>query len=95
LYLRLSQPRDPNEIKALYKDAYAGAPMVRIYPAGTLPEIQGVANTQFADVGFALDASTGRLIVVSTIDNLGKGAAGQAVQNMNVMFGFPQEIGLL
>ena len=68
--------------------------MVRIYPAGTLPEILGVANTQYADIGFALDESTGRLILVSTIDNLGKGAAGQAVQNMNVMFGFPQETGL-
>ncbi len=69
--------------------------MVRVYPAETVPEIVGVANTQYADIGFSLDESTGRIILVSTIDNLGKGAAGQAVQNMNVMFGFPQQTGLL
>ncbi|MGA3327160.1 MAG: N-acetyl-gamma-glutamyl-phosphate reductase [Terriglobia bacterium] len=95
IYLRLEPQREPSEIQMLFKDSYAAAPMVRIYPAGTLPEILGVANTQFADIGFALDAPTGRLILVSTLDNLGKGAAGQAVQNMNVMFGFPQETGLL
>ncbi len=95
IYLRLSPLRNLNEVETLFKDFYAAAPMVRIYPAGTLPEIQGVANTQFADIGFALDEPTARLILVSTLDNLGKGAAGQAVQNMNVMYGFPQETGLL
>jgi N-acetyl-gamma-glutamyl-phosphate reductase len=95
IYLRLAQQHELGEVETLFKNFYAAAPMVRIYPAGTLPEILGVANTQFADIGFALDEPTGRLILVSTIDNLGKGAAGQAVQNMNVMFGFPQETGLL
>jgi len=95
IYLRLAPQRNLNEVATLFQNFYAAAPMVRIYPAGTLPEILGVANTQFADIGFALDEPTGRLILVSTIDNLGKGAAGQAVQNMNVMFGFPQETGLL
>ena len=95
IYVRLSQRRELGEVETLFKDFYPAAPMVRIYPAGTLPEIQGVANTQFADIGFALDEPTGRLILVSTLDNLGKGAAGQAVQNMNVMYGFPQETGLL
>jgi N-acetyl-gamma-glutamyl-phosphate reductase len=82
-------------VETLFKNFYSAAPLVRIYPAGMLPEILGVANTQFADIGFALDQATGRLILVSTIDNLGKGAAGQAVQNMNVMYGFPQDTGLL
>jgi N-acetyl-gamma-glutamyl-phosphate reductase len=68
---------------------------VRVYEEGALPEIQAVAGTPFADLGFALDESTGRLIVVSALDNLSKGAASQAVQNMNLMFGFPQESGLL
>ncbi len=95
IYLRLSSPRKLAEIEGFYKEVYAAAPMVRVYPAGTLPEILGVANTQFADIGFALDEATGRLILVSAIDNLGKGAAGQAVQNMNVMFGLPQQTGLL
>jgi N-acetyl-gamma-glutamyl-phosphate reductase len=94
IYLRLSPQRKVSDVETLFKDFYAGAPMVRIYPAGTMPEILGVANTQYADIGFALDEPTGRLILVSTLDNLGKGAAGQAVQNMNVMFGFPQETGL-
>jgi N-acetyl-gamma-glutamyl-phosphate reductase len=95
IYLRLSKAREIGEVEGLFRQFYAGAPLVRVYPAGTLPEIQGVAHTQYADLGFALDAPTGRLILVSTLDNLGKGAAGQAVQNMNVMFGFPQETGLL
>ena len=95
LYVRLTGQRKLAEVETLFQNFYAGAPMVRIYPGGTMPEILGVANTQFADIGFALDESTGRLILVSTIDNLGKGAAGQAVQNMNLMFGFPQETGLL
>jgi N-acetyl-gamma-glutamyl-phosphate reductase len=95
IYSRLSPRRELGEVETLFKNFYSAAPLVRIYPAGTLPEILGVANTQFADIGFALDQATGRLILVSTIDNLGKGAAGQAVQNMNVMYGFPQDTGLL
>jgi N-acetyl-gamma-glutamyl-phosphate reductase len=95
IYLHLSQMHNLDEVGTLFQDFYGAAPMVRIYPAGTVPEILGVANTQYADIGFALDEPTGRLILVSTIDNLGKGAAGQAVQNMNVMYGFPQETGLL
>ena len=60
----------------------------------SLPEIQAVAHTNYADLGFALDLGTRRLVVVSTLDNLGKGAAGQAVENMNLMYGFPQETAL-
>ncbi len=95
IYVRLSQPRKLGDVETLFQEFYPAAPMVRIYPGGMLPEISGVANTQFADIGFALEESTRRLILVSTLDNLGKGAAGQAVQNMNVMFGFAQETGLL
>jgi N-acetyl-gamma-glutamyl-phosphate reductase len=82
-------------VVALFSQFYAPFPLVRVYDAESLPEIQAIANTQFADLGFALDEATGRLIVISALDNLGKGAAGQAVQNMNLMFGFPQELGLL
>jgi N-acetyl-gamma-glutamyl-phosphate reductase len=95
IYLRLVPHRGLGEVEALFQNLYAAAPMVRICPAGTLPEILGVANTAYADIGFALDEATGRLILVSAIDNLGKGAAGQAVQNMNVMYGFPEETGLV
>jgi N-acetyl-gamma-glutamyl-phosphate reductase len=95
IYVRLSQQRELSEVEALFGEFYAAAPLIRVYSAGALPEIQGVAHTAYADLGFALDAPTGRLILVSALDNLGKGAAGQAVQNMNVMFGLPQETGLL
>ena len=67
---------------------------MRIRRAGFLPELQHVAHTNFCDIGFALDASGERLVVVSCLDNLGKGAAGQAVQNFNGMFGFEETCGL-
>jgi N-acetyl-gamma-glutamyl-phosphate reductase len=95
IYARLLLKRTREDIEHLFRQFYAGAHMVRVYPAGTMPEILNVANTQFADIGFTLDAATDRLILVSAIDNLGKGAAGQAVQNMNVMFGYAPETGLL
>jgi N-acetyl-gamma-glutamyl-phosphate reductase len=95
VYLRLSERRTLDQVVSLFRQFYEPSPLVRVYEGGSLPEIQAVANTQFADLGFALDEPTRRLIVVSALDNLGKGAAGQAVQNMNLMFGFPQELGLV
>jgi N-acetyl-gamma-glutamyl-phosphate reductase len=95
IYVRLTVKRSIAEVSALFAEFYAQAPLVRLYESGTLPEIQGVAHTNYTDIGFALDEATGRLIVVSALDNLGKGAAGQAVQNMNLMFGFAEETGLV
>jgi len=95
VYLRLNAPRTLEQVVSLFRQSYGPSPLVRVYERGSLPEIQAVANTQFADLGFVLDEATRRLIVVSALDNLGKGAAGQAVQNMNLMFGFPQELGLI
>jgi N-acetyl-gamma-glutamyl-phosphate reductase len=95
IYVRLSGRRTLDEILSLFKQFYAPSPLVRVYERGALPEIQAVAGTEFADLGFALDEARGRLIIASALDNLGKGAAGQAVQNMNIMFGFPQELGLV
>jgi N-acetyl-gamma-glutamyl-phosphate reductase len=95
LYVWLRSARKLDEVEALYRKFYAGRPMMRIYPAGTLPELQFVAHTNFSDIGFALDSSGERLVVVSCLDNLGKGAAGQAVQNLNGMRGYPETAGLL
>ncbi len=95
VYVRLAERRSLQGVIALFGDFFAKAPLVRVYRAGTLPEIQGVAHTPYADLGFALEEPTRRLVVISALDNLGKGAAGQAVQNMNLMVGFPQETGLL
>jgi N-acetyl-gamma-glutamyl-phosphate reductase len=95
LYVWLQPTRQADEIEALYRRSYASRPMVRILPAGRLPELQHVAHTNFCDIGFALDPSGRRLVIVSCLDNLGKGAAGQAVQNLNGMHGFPETAGLL
>jgi N-acetyl-gamma-glutamyl-phosphate reductase len=95
IYVRLVGHRTAGEVDELFQDFYAEAPLVRVYEHGALPEIQAVAGTNYADLGFALDAASGRLIVVSALDNLGKGAAGQAIQNMNLMFNLPVETGLL
>ena len=95
IYLRLAAHRTLEELISLYRNFYARAPLVRVYDQGQLPEIQAVARTNYLDVGLALDSATGRLIVISALDNLGKGAAGQAVQNMNLMFGFDEETALV
>lgn len=95
LYVGLKPWRKMDEIEALYRQFYAERPMVRVMPAGELPELQNVAHTNFCDVGFALDATGERLVVVACLDNLGKGAAGQAVQNLNGMCGYPETAGLI
>jgi N-acetyl-gamma-glutamyl-phosphate reductase len=95
LYVWLNPSRRADEIEALYRRFYAEKPMVRVLPAGRLPELQHVTHTNFCDLGFALDPAGERLVILSCLDNLGKGAAGQAVQNMNEMFGYPGTTGLL
>jgi N-acetyl-gamma-glutamyl-phosphate reductase len=95
LYAWLDKPREANEIETLYRQFYADRPMVRLWPAGKLPELQHVVNTNFCDIGFALDATGRRLTIVSCLDNLGKGAAGQAVQNLNAMWGFDPQAGVI
>jgi len=94
VYATLAEPQSPEAIEALYRKTYAGRSMVRIWKTGILPEIQYVAHTNFADIGFALDRSGRRLIVVSCLDNLGKGAAGQAVQNFNLLSQLEENTGL-
>jgi N-acetyl-gamma-glutamyl-phosphate reductase len=94
IYVMLSETQTPESVEALFRKAYAGRPMVRIWKAGTLPELQHVAHTNFSDIGFALDASGRRLVIVSCLDNLGKGAAGQAVQNFNHLLGIEEQTGL-
>ncbi len=85
---------DVDEIFALYREFYSGSPFVRVLPPGMLPGTKSVSGSNHCDIGLAPDPRTGRMVVVSAIDNLIKGASGQAVQNMNVMFGLPEETGL-
>src|SRR3984893_7865384 len=94
IYVTLNQPQTGEAIEALYRKFYAGRKMMRIWPAGSLPELQHVAHTNFCDIGFALDKSGRRLVIVSCLDNLGKGAAGQAVQNFNHMLGIEEQTAL-
>lgn len=77
------------EIQALYRNAYTGEPFVRV--KDSVPELRSVRYTNFCDIGIVRDQQTGRLIVFSAIDNMLKGAAGQAVQNMNIMLGLNEE----
>lgn len=93
IYVRLEQPMTAAEIQSIYSASYAGKPWVRIFDA-KLPQIRYSLYTNYCDVGFNLSADGKRLVVVSCLDNLMKGAAGQAVQNMNVMFGFDEKDGL-
>jgi N-acetyl-gamma-glutamyl-phosphate reductase len=95
LYVWLNSNRKAAEVESLYRKFYAEKPFVRVLPAGQLPELQNVTHTNFCDIGFAVDASGERLAIVSCLDNLGKGAAGQAVQNFNWMCGYPETAGLL
>ena len=93
IYVRLQQAMTPVEIDSLYTSFYAGRHWVRIFGA-KLPQIRYSLQTNYCDVGFNLSSDGKRLVVVSCLDNLMKGAAGQAVQNMNVMWGFGEEEGL-
>jgi len=93
IYLRLAPGTTEDTLASVYEQSYGGQPFVRL-TSSALPEIKHVAHTNFCDIGWRVDAS-GRAVVVSVIDNLLKGASGQAVQNMNVMLGLDQATGLL
>jgi N-acetyl-gamma-glutamyl-phosphate reductase len=95
IYLQLKQKTSPAEISSLFAEFYKSSPLVRLHATPQLPQIQHVVRTNFCDLGFALAENGRRLIVVSCLDNLLKGAAGQAVQNMNLMSGWKEEEGLL
>jgi N-acetyl-gamma-glutamyl-phosphate reductase len=73
---------------------YTNEPFVRVLPQGTFPATQYVRGSNFCDIGFAIDTRAKRIIVVSAIDNIVKGAAGQAVHNMNLMCGIEETTGL-
>jgi N-acetyl-gamma-glutamyl-phosphate reductase len=95
IYFRVPPSLTAADLLAIYATRYAAEPFLRIYPEGSLPDLHAVVHTNFCDIGVVVDPPTGRAIVVAAIDNLVKGAAGQAVQNMNLMLGFPETEGLL
>jgi N-acetyl-gamma-glutamyl-phosphate reductase len=95
IYFRAPKVKSADELAAIYEKRYAGEPFLRIYNPGHTPDLAAVARTNFCDLGVSFDGKTGRAVVISAIDNLVKGAAGQAIQNMNLMLGFPETEGLL
>ena len=95
MYVRLREKTTPAAIEEVFRTFYAASPMVRVHRAGDAPQIQHVVRTSFCDVGFELAPDGKRLVVISCLDNLLKGASGQAVQNLNVMCGWKETEGLL
>jgi N-acetyl-gamma-glutamyl-phosphate reductase len=95
IYFRARGITSGQELLNIYTRRYEKERFIRLYPPGTMPDIRGVERTNFCDIGVRLDAASGRAVVVSVIDNLVKGAAGQAVQNMNLALGFEETEALL
>lgn len=93
-YASLTQSMDTAALQQLYAQRYAGEPFVRVHPEGDLPNILHVRGSNCCNIGVVSDPRTGRAIIVSVIDNLLKGAASQAVQNMNLMQGWAEDSGL-
>jgi N-acetyl-gamma-glutamyl-phosphate reductase len=93
-YVHLTQPMRAADVERCYRSFYAGRRWVRVFTPPKLPEIQFSLHSNYCDIGFCLADDGQRLVVVSCVDNLLKGAAGQAVQNMNVMYGWDEAEGL-
>jgi N-acetyl-gamma-glutamyl-phosphate reductase len=94
IYTRLAAKTSPEQVQKLYEDYYAASPFVRVLPYGSLPETRYVRGTMFCDIGLCLDPRTNRLLILTAIDNLCRGASGQAVACANLMLGLPLETGL-
>jgi N-acetyl-gamma-glutamyl-phosphate reductase len=92
-YVRLKSAT-PDDLRKALADAYADEPFVHVAPAGVLPQTQNVRGSNYVQVGIVADRIKGRAIVISVLDNLVKGSAGQALQNMNIAFGLAETTGL-
>ena len=95
IYFRAKGIAGAGDLVRIYEERYSGESFVRIYQPRHFPDLHAVARTNFCDIGVTFDAPSGRAVVVSAIDNLVKGASGQAIQNMNLLLGFPETEGLL
>ena len=95
IYVNLKKKISTAEVIAAYKDFYKNKPFVKVFDEGVLPGTKDTLNTNYCEIAVKVDERVNKLIIVSVIDNLMKGASGQAVQNMNIMFGLPETSGLL
>ncbi len=94
IYAKMAKKADTASVLDIYRKRYVGEPFIRLHDEGVFPNINNVKGTNVCEIGLKVNIRTNTLIVVSAIDNLVKGASGQAVQNMNIMLGFPEEEGL-
>jgi N-acetyl-gamma-glutamyl-phosphate reductase len=94
IYLTLNKKWKTEEVLNLFQEHYQNEPFIRIYPKGKIPSTKDVRGSNYCDIGIIVNESDGRAVIVTAIDNLVKGASGQAIQNMNIMLGFPETMGL-
>ncbi len=94
IYAGLTRALVHKDVSDLYCQAYANESFVRLYDEGELPATQFVRGSNYCDIGFKIDKRTNRIVILSAIDNIGKGAAGQAIQNMNLVAGLKEDMGL-
>lgn len=95
IYCTLTKRHTPEQVQAILTEDYAKEPFVRVLEKGTLPDTKHTTGNNFLDIGFSLHTNGTRLVLVAALDNLIKGASGQAVQNMNLLAGLPETAGLL
>jgi N-acetyl-gamma-glutamyl-phosphate reductase len=94
MYIKVNRGTSNVELKDLYETVYENHPFVRVQPLDRFPSTKQVYGSNFCDIGVAYDERTGKVTVVSVIDNLVKGAAGQAIQNANILMGLEETAGL-
>lgn len=94
IYMNLTKKITADELQKIYEDYYKDEFFVRVMKKGELPETKCVQGSNFVDIGVVLDERLNRAVIVSALDNIVKGAAGQAIQNMNIMFGLDEKTGL-
>jgi len=94
LYLILIKKWKAEEVLNTFQEHYQKEPFIRIYPKGKLPNTKDVRGSNYCDIGVKVNEADGRIVIVTAIDNLVKGASGEAVQNMNIMLGYPETMGL-
>jgi N-acetyl-gamma-glutamyl-phosphate reductase len=94
LYVHPLHKARAEEVLELFREIYREEPFIRVYRKGKLPNTKDVRGSNYCDIGVSVDETGERMVVVTAIDNLVKGASGEAVQNMNIMLGFPETMGL-
>ncbi len=92
---RLTQPQTDSDLHAILQEAYGQEPFVEVLPPGKMPEARHVANSNRIEIAARVDSRTNRLMLFSSLDNLGKGNASQAIQAANLAFGLDEKLGLI